>query len=263
MTVLNESFSALLSAEQALYGDFPPAVVTASTKKSLITQATGDHAGHRKRVKEKFLQHGAEAMADYELLELALFYFIPQKDVKPLAKALLQKFGGLNETLYAEPRLLQEFPDVKESTITGFKLLTAMAERLNKVKIRNVSVLDRYQTLCDYVRTKIGFASREEFHVLFLNRQSALIADEIIHTGTIDRSAVYPREIMKRALFHSAAGFAIAHNHPSGSLEPSPADIAVTKQIISAASVMDMFVLDHLIVSKNGVFSFRKEGLMP
>ncbi len=262
MTVLNDQFSALFASEQTFR--FDDAVQAPGCKTDLkIKEENDPNTGHRKRVKEKFLKHGAESMADYEFLELILFYCIPHKDVKPLAKRLLKHFGGLNETLYAEPNLLKEFTDVKNSVITGFKLITVAAERLNKARIQNKIILDQFQVLCDYVRMKIGFATREEFHVLFLNRQNMLIADEIIQTGTIDRSAVYPREIIKRALFHSAAGFAIAHNHPSGSLEPSHADITVTKQIVSAAQVMDMFVLDHLIVSRNGAFSFRKEGLMP
>lgn len=223
---------------------------------------TPHHAGHRGRLKEKFLQNGADALADYELLELALFYFIPQKDVKPLAKELLTRFGNIANVLHADPGLLRECDGVKDGVVTGFKLLAAVATEINRVQARDGIVLDKFQALCDYVRTKIGFAGREEFHVLFLNRQNYLIADEILQTGTVDKAAIYPRELIKRALAHGAAGFAIAHNHPSGVLTPSRPDIDVTKQIVAAAKVMDMYVLDHLIVSKTGVYSFRKEGLI-
>ena len=208
------------------------------------------------------MESGASALADYELLELVLFRAIPRRDVKPLAKALIKRFGSFAETAAARPERLREIEGLGEVAIVEIKLAEAVATRLARGKIEARQTLSSFIDVLDYCRTAMAYADREEFRVLFLDKRNALIADEVQGVGTIDHTPVYPREIIRRALELGASALILAHNHPSGDPTPSAADIRMTKDIVVIAEPFDITVHDHLIVGKHGQTSFRGQKLI-
>jgi DNA repair protein RadC len=171
--------------------------------------------GHRDRLRERFREAGAQALADYELLELLLFRAVPRRDVKPLAKALVDRFGSFAEVIAAPPALLAEMPGVKQAIITELKLVEAAAQRLAKGQVKRRPALSSWSAVLDYCRTAMAFQDREQVRVLFLDKRNQLITDEVLHTGTVDHAPVYPREVVKRALELSATAIILAHNHPT------------------------------------------------
>jgi DNA repair protein RadC len=211
---------------------------------------------HRKRLRGRFLAAGAQAMADYELLELVLFA-IPRCDVKPLAKALLARFGSFVEVIAAPVERLREVEGVGEAAIAQLKIVQAAATRLTLVAIRQRPVLSSWAGVLDYCRSAMAFAAREEFRILFLDKRNHLIADEQHQTGTVDHTPVYPREVVKRALELSATAVILVHNHPSGDPTPSRADIEMTRAIVEVARPLGIAVHDHLIVGKDGHASLK------
>ncbi len=223
---------------------------------------TPHHAGHRERLRRRFLTAGAEALADYELLELVLFRAIPRRDCKPLAKELIARFGSFAEAVSAPPERLKEVPGMGEAAAAEMKIVQAAALLLMRQQTRRRTAFHGWADLMDYCRASMAYAEREEFRILFLDRKNALIADEVQQRGTIDHTPVYPREVVKRALELSAASLILAHNHPSGDPTPSRADIEMTKQIIAAAEPLGIRVHDHVIIARDGHVSMRGMNLI-
>lgn len=220
------------------------------------------HLGHRQRLRRRFLDGGAEAMPDYELLELILCLAIPQKDVKPLAKDLLARFGGFGEVIQADLPALLAVPGIKENAATAIKLVGAAARRLARAQVIARPVLSSWEKLLDYCKVALAHLPQERFHLLFLDRKNALIADEAQQKGTIDHTPVYPREVVKRALELNASAIIMVHNHPSGDPTPSQADIEMTGRIRDAANPIGIILHDHLVIGRSGCFSFRSNGLL-
>jgi DNA repair protein RadC len=220
------------------------------------------YAGHRERLRDRFVQAGADALADYELLELLLFRAIPRADTKPLAKALIDRFGSFAEVLGAPPRLLGEVKGVGPAVALEIKIAAAAAERMLKSTIRGRQVLTSWSAVIDYCRAAMAFETREQFRILFLDKKNALIADEVQQTGTVDHTPVYPREIVRRALELSSTAIILVHNHPSGDPTPSRADIEMTKLIVDSARPLGISVHDHIIIGKSGHASLKGLQLM-
>ncbi len=218
--------------------------------------------GHRARLRAKFMERGAEALADYELLELYLFNSIPRKDTKPLAKELIEKFGSFAEVIAADPTELAKHKGVSEKIVADLKMLQAAAGRLSKIQLLNKPILSSWTALMDYCRAHMQFEAKEQFRVLFLDKKNRLIKDEILGRGTVDRAPVYPREVIKRALDLSATALILAHNHPSGDPTPSQSDIDMTNKIVTAGKTMGIVVHDHIIIGRNDIVSFKTIGLM-
>jgi DNA repair protein RadC len=227
-----------------------------------LKEEAAHYLGHRQRLRDRFMESGASALADYELLVLVLFRAIPRRDVKPLAKALIKRFGSFAETAAARPERLREIEGLGEAAIVEIKLAEAVATRLARGKIEARQTLSSFIDVLDYCRTAMAYADREEFRVLFLDKRNALIADEVQGVGTIDHTPVYPREIIRRALELGASALILAHNHPSGDPTPSAADIRMTKDIVAIAEPFGITVHDHLIVGKHGQTSFRGQKLI-
>jgi len=217
--------------------------------------------GHRDRLRLRFAQT-PDALADYELLELVLFLAIPQKDVKPLAKDLIARFGGLPELMNAPIEELIKVDGIKEKTALALKSITALSNRAAKAELINKPVLNSWTRLMDYCMATMAHETREYFRILFLNKKNQLIADETQGAGTVDHTPAYPREIMKRSLELGATAIILMHNHPSGDPKPSEADVELTRHIIRAAEPFNIKIHDHIIISKNGYSSFKSLGLM-
>ena len=213
--------------------------------------------GHRERLRARFSEGGAEALPDYELLELLLFRSIPRRDVKAIAKKLIGRFGTFAETLSAAPHLLKEVGGVGDSVVTDLKIVEAAAHRLARGAVAKRAVLSSWSSVLDYCRTTMAFADKEQFRLLFLDKRNALIADEVQQQGTVDHTPVYPREVVKRALELTATAIILVHNHPSGDPTPSQADIVMTRQIVNIAKPLGIVVHDHIIVGREGHASLK------
>ena len=213
--------------------------------------------GHRERLRARFRDNGDAALADYELLELILFRLIPRRDTKPIAKALLERFGTLAGVFGAPPSLLTEVKGIGEAVALDLKLVAAAAQRTLKSELRNKQVLGSWSSVIDYCHAAMAQESREQFRILFLDKRNTLIADEIQGRGTVDHTPVYPREVVKRALELSATAIILVHNHPSGDPTPSRADIDMTKTIIDTARPLGITVHDHIIIGKDGHASLK------
>src|ERR1041384_8524355 len=222
-----------------------------------LAEAPPHYHGHRERLRARFREAGSEALADYEMLELILFRAIPQRDVKPLAKTLLQRFGSFAEVLSAPPERLKEVGGLGEAAVTEFKIVAAAAQRLAKGQVKKRPVLSSWNSVLDYCRAAQAFAEKEQFRILFLDKRNQLIADEVQQQGTIDHTPVYPREGVKRALSLSATALILVHNHPSGDPAPSRADIVMTEAIVEVAKPLGITVHDHIIVGKDGHSSLK------
>jgi DNA repair protein RadC len=218
---------------------------------------TPHYHGHRERLRTRLRDAGPEAIADYELLELILFSAIPRIDVKPLAKALITRFGSFAEAIAAAPERLAEIDGMTPRAIIEFKIVEASAQRFAKGAARKRLAIGSSSALIDYCRTAIAFAEREEFHVLFLDKRNGLIADEKLGAGTIDHTPVYPREVVRRALELSASAIILVHNHPSGDPTPSSVDVKMTQDIIAIGAALGVNVHDHIIVGKQGHASLK------
>ena len=221
-----------------------------------------DHHGHRARLRLRFDEGGAAAMADYEFLELILFRALPRRDVKPIAKALIARFGSFSEVLAARPERLSEIGGVGEAVIHDLKVIEAAAMRLTAGAVRQRQILSSGREVLAYCRTAMAFAEREQFRILFLDKRNALIKDEVQGIGTVDHTPVYPREVIRRALELGATAIVLVHNHPSGDPSPSTADIHLTQQIIAIAKPMGIAVQDHLIIGRSGHASLKAMNFM-
>jgi DNA repair protein RadC len=213
--------------------------------------------GHRDRLRARFRHAGADALPDYELLELLLFRSIPRRDVKPLAKDLLEKFGSFAAVLAAPPARLKEVEGIGATTITDLKVALAVAQRVIRGEVKGRPILSSWSAVLDYCRAAMAFAEKEEFRILFLDKRNQLIADEVQQKGTVDHTPVYPREVAKRALELSATAIVLVHNHPSGDPTPSRADIEMTRSIVEVARPLGIAVHDHIIVGKDGHASLK------
>jgi DNA repair protein RadC len=222
-----------------------------------LEEASPHYHGHRERLRGRFREAGADALADYELLELLLFRAMPRRDVKPLAKALINRFGSFAEVVAAPPPRLAEVPGLGSAAITEIKIVQAAANRFARGQMKRRPVLSSWSSVLDYCRTAMAFSDKEQLRVLFLDKRNQLIADEVQQVGTVDHTPVYPREVVKRALELSATAIIIVHNHPSGDPTPSRADIQMTQSIVEIAKPLGISVHDHIIVGKEGHASFK------
>lgn len=217
---------------------------------------------HRARLRQRFREGGADALPDYEMLELLLFRAIPRRDVKPLARALLETFGDFNAVVSAPEHRLAVVAGVGESVITELKLVEAAAHRLARARVLQRPVVSSWDALLTYCQTAMAHRETEQFRILFLDRKNVLIADEAQARGTVDHVPVYPREVVKRALELNASALILVHNHPSGDPTPSGADIEMTEQIRIAAEALGITLHDHLVIGRSRELSFRAEGLL-
>jgi DNA repair protein RadC len=213
-------------------------------------------------LRDRFLLGGPDALPDYELLELLLFLSIPQRDTKPLAKTLIQKFGSFGDVIAAPAERLMEVDGVKEATVAALKIVEASALRLSKARIINRPALSSWEALLDYCSAAMAREQTEQFRVLYLDRKNVLVADEVHQKGTVDHTPVYPREVVKRALELGASALILVHNHPSGDPTPSRADVAMTKEIAAAAKALKIEVHDHLVIGRGKHASFKAMGLL-
>jgi DNA repair protein RadC len=221
------------------------------------SESAPHYLGHRDRLRERFRKAGGSALADYELLELVLFRAIPRRDVKPLAKALLARFGTFAEVVAARPERLKEIEGLSDAAIVELKIVAEAAKRFAKVRLHKRPSMGSFSALLDYCRTAMAFLDREEFRILFLDKKNGLIADEVQSVGTVDHAPVYPREIMRRALELNATALILVHNHPSGEPSPSTVDIQLTNQIVTLGKSLNVAVHDHLIIGRDGFASFK------
>lgn len=227
------------------------------------TRAEKPHyAGHRDRLRARFRDAGPEALADYEILELVLFRVLPRRDTKPIAKALLARFGSLSAVFGAPVERLTEIDGIGRSAAGELKLFQALAARLGKHELQQKPLLSSWNSVLDYCRTAMAYEEREQFRVLFLDRKNRLIADEMQQQGTVDHTPVYPREVVKRALELSATALILVHNHPSGDPAPSQADIDMTGRIAEVLTPLNILLHDHIIIGRHGHASFRAMNLL-
>jgi len=216
---------------------------------------------HRKRLRERFLSGGANALPDYEMLELVLFRAIPRQDVKPLARSLIERFGDFNRVISAPATQLSAVKGVGGAVLLELKIVEASAHRLSRSKVMQRHVLSGWDALLDYCHTTMAHRETEQFRILYLDTKNTVIADEEQAKGTVDHVPVYPREVVKRALELNASALILVHNHPSGDPTPSDADIVMTRQITAAANALNITVHDHLVIGKETETSFRALGL--
>lgn len=220
-----------------------------------------DASGHRARLRKRLIEGGPEALHDHELIEYLLALTIPRRDTKPLARSLLHEFGGLGPLLSADPDALGR-AGLSEGVIAALKIAEASALRLLKSRLEERPILSNWQALADYLRADMAHRAVERVRVLHLNSKNQLIRDELVSEGSIDQAAVHIREIIKRALELHSAALIIVHNHPSGDPQPSRQDIALTRELVTAAKALGIAVHDHIVVGAKGQSSLRASGLI-
>ena len=221
-----------------------------------------DHKGHRQRLRERFRKSGEDSLADYELLEFLLFSALPRRDTKPIAKAMLQRFGSFSAVLAAPRERLREIPGLSDVSIDTIKVVHAAIARYHRAELSERRLLDSWSKVIEYLQASMELSPVEQFRILFLDRKNGLIADEVQQTGTVDHTPVYPREVIRRALEHSATALILVHNHPSGDPTPSRADIQMTKKIVEIAKPLGIEVHDHIIIGLRNNVSLRSLQLI-
>lgn len=217
------------------------------------------HAGHRKRLKNRFMKDPT-LIPDYELLELILYWVFPRRDTKDLAKNLLSRMGSLAAVLNAPPSLLQR--DKTEKALYAFHCIRETSRRLILEEILQAPLLNNTHKLKEYCATTMAYKSIEELRLFFVDKKYYLIQEDLHASGTLDNISVYPRELLKRALELNATGILMVHNHPSGDSTPSSSDITLTHHLRDSLAPFSIKILDHLIIGKHGHFSFREGGLL-
>lgn len=235
-----------------------------------MTQASGeidardghDPRGHRARLRQRLLEGGAEALADHEVIEYLLMTAIPRRDVKPLARSLIKRFGSLADVLNADARSLAAHPGMGETSAAALKIVALATRRLARQLVREQPVIGSWQALIDYLTIDMAHLTVERVRVLYLNARNMLILDEHVGDGSIDETAIHPREVIRRGLDLGATALIIVHNHPSGSPSPSRADIEITNRIAEAGRLLGIAVHDHIIVGREGHVSLRAKGLI-
>lgn len=227
----------------------------------MAAEAKDHRHGHRQRLRERLLAGGESALADYEILELLLMFAIPRRDVKPLAKTLITTFRSYSAVLAADAESLMSVPGMGESAAAVIKAVQASSAVLAKADAKSRPTLSNWSAVQAYLQTQMAGLAREQFRLLFLDRKNQLLGDEVMSDGTVDHTAVYPREVVRRALANNATALILVHNHPSGIAEPSKADIEMTRELDKACSAIGIQIHDHIIVAKNGQSSLRDMGL--
>ncbi len=237
---------------------------TARDRGSDADSDAGKHAGvgHRARLRERLLKGGAEALADYEVLEFLLFAGMRQGDTKPVAKALLKRFGSLSSVLNADPAALKQVKGIGDSSAAALKSVAIAARRMARSEVTDKPVLGSWQSLMDYLAIDMAHLTVERVRVLYLDTKNRLIDDHHVGDGSIDEASIHPREVIRKAMDVGASAMILVHNHPSGNPEPSRADIQVTKQIAEAGRLLGVIVHDHVIVGREGHVSLRAKGLI-
>jgi len=220
------------------------------------------YVGHRGRLKDKFLKGQGASMSDYEMLELLLFQALPRRDVKPLAKKLLKEFGDFNQLVNADRAKILSVSEATEGVYLQLRIVQEILSRVLSNKVKHQNVINSWGSLLNYLQFNMGALKLEQFRVLFLNKKNALIADEVMATGTIDQTPVYPREIIKKSLLHEAGAIILVHNHPTGNTDPSNADIDLTTQIVNACKTVNVTVHDHVIIGGGNYYSFKSNMLL-
>ena len=220
------------------------------------------HKGHRQRLKKRYTLSGIETLHDYEVLELLLFYAIPRRDTKALAKDLLKKFGNLKKLMDADPKEIEALPGTGSQTALLIRLVKDLGTLYLHEKVMETAQISSTKALLDYCMALMGGLKDERFNVIYLNAQNRIIQTEVIQEGVVNQAVVYPRKILEKALRHKASAIILVHNHPSGNIKPSEADIRLTRTLQDTARVLDILIHDHIIVGENRYFSFREEGLM-
>ena len=231
-------------------------------KNDPATGSAHDGAGHRARLRTRLLTGGSEALADYELVEYLLMTAVPRKDMKPLAKALLKRFGGLAGVLNADPAALANHAGMGETSAAALKIVALAARRLARTGLQEQPVLSSWQGLIDYLTIDMAHLNHERVRVLYLDTKNRLILDDQLSDGTLDEAAIHPREVVKKALDLGASALILVHNHPSGSPEPSRADVQITNKIAEAGRLLGITVHDHVIIGKEGHVSLKAKGLI-
>lgn len=227
-----------------------------------MTKEAPHYIGHKKRLKKKFLKSGLDSLADYEALELVLSLAITRKDVKPLAKNLLAKFGSFSAVLDADASLLKEVRGIGEGAVAALKLVKESSTRYLREKSRASCVISSPEALVNYCKAAMAGLRDEEFRTIFLNAKNEVIADEVICRGTVDQTAVYPRKVAERAIHYNASSLIFVHNHPSGHPAPSGADRELTRMLKEALTSLHIRVHDHMIIGKSTHYSFAEEGIL-
>jgi DNA repair protein RadC len=257
----------------------------ATSPPGLAEDAAGDfqgwgskhYHGHRERLRQRFLE-GGPAAADYELLEMLLFFAVYRRDTKPIAKEMLKAFGSLGAVLAIEPARYAECmgpvpadaaPELRRTrdddllfTQVLLKAINSLFQRVLKEEIQDRPVIGSWTALLDYLRLAMQHETAEHFRILFLDRKNILIRDEVQSRGTVDHTPLYPREVVKRALELGASAIIMVHNHPSGDPTPSQADIDMTRQVVGALAQVNVAVHDHIVVGKNRHVSFKTQRLV-
>jgi DNA repair protein RadC len=223
--------------------------------------STGPH-GHRERMRERLLLRGPDSLADYEMLEMLLFFAFKTGDTKPLAKALINRFGSFAKVLAAPQKDLIETRGLGPHSVAALKLVQAAALRMAQAEVMDQPVLNNWERLIDYLTAALARERIEQFRVLFLDSKNRLLADEAQARGTVNHTPVYPREVVKRALELQATALIMVHNHPSGDPTPSRADVEMTAEVKTAAAMLGIVLHDHLVIGNGRHVSFRREGLL-
>lgn len=221
-----------------------------------------DGTGHRARLRTRLLNGGEGALGDHEMIEYLLMTAIPRKDVKPLAKSLLARFGGLAGVFNADPSALAKHPGMGETSAAALKIVALATRRLALTGVQDQPVLASWQALIDYLTIDMAHLKHERVRALYLDSKNRLVSDELLSEGSLDEAAIHPREVVKKALDLGAAALIMVHNHPSGSPEPSRADIQITNRIAEAGRLLGITLHDHVIIGKEGHVSLRAKGLV-
>jgi DNA repair protein RadC len=219
-------------------------------------------SGHRARLRRRILTNRGNGTHDHELVEYLLALAIPRRDTKPLAKQLIEEFGGFSGLLIADSDALVNFPGMGETSVAALKIVQIAALRLISEPVRTQPILGSWQALLDYLRADMAHLVHERVRVLHLDSKNRLIRDELVSEGSVDQAAIYTREVIRRALALGTAAIILVHNHPSGDSTPSRQDIAITKDICAAGRTLGITVHDHIIIGRDGHTSFRSRGLI-
>ncbi|MBB4856876.1 DNA repair protein RadC [Novosphingobium chloroacetimidivorans] len=225
-------------------------------------KAGDDPSGHRSRLRQRLLAGDDEALGDHEVIELLLMQAVPRRDMKPLARTLIDRFGSLAAVLTTDARTLAAHPGMGEATAAALKIVVLAARRLARQKVREAPVIGSWQTLIDYLTIDMAHLTRERVRVLYLNARNMLILDEHVGDGSIDEAAIHPREVIRRALDLGATALILVHNHPSGNAQPSRADIEITNRIAEAGRLLGVTVHDHVVIGREGHVSLKAKGLI-
>lgn len=246
----------LLVAKEDLFASPAPSPAAA------VRDAAHDPSGHRARLRKRLLEGGIDALADHEVIEFLLMTAIPRRDVKPLARSLVQRFGSLAGALNAEPDSLAHHPGMGEASAAALRIVAVAARRLARQAVREQPVLASWQALIDYLTIDMAHLTKERVRILYLNARNMLILDDHLGDGTLDEAAIHPRQVIHKAMDLGAAALIIVHNHPSGTPEPSRADIQITHRIAEAGRLLGVTVHDHVIIGREGHVSLKARGLV-